>query len=203
LAVKAVAVGCLLELEAEVVLNRLVAGNAVAADISPTHRWTSPSLHEDKDPCCVINEAHTYRLSSAQLCLTSTRSPFVHKHSRAIVMTIPSRKPFEAKLSHDGHTYTPGEGTAGLHPGLKTYGVIDPAEKVGAGAEEKVWECIVVGAGYTGLIAARDLVKAGVSLPGIDSLLAFGPLTWTREANAPSGSPGPSRWEDMECRNRR
>jgi hypothetical protein len=118
-------------------------------------------------------------------------------------MTIPSRNPFEAKLSHDGHTYNPGKGSAGLHPGLKTYGVIDPAEKIGAAAEEKVWECIVIGAGYTGLIAARDLVKAGVSLPSNDSLLGFGRLTWSREANTPSGSPRPSRWEDMERRNRR
>lgn len=67
---------------------------------------------------------------------------------------------YQAKLSHDGYTYTKKEG---LVAGLHTYGVIQPAHKIRDADDGTVWEAIVIGAGYTGLIAARDLVKAGES----------------------------------------
>ena len=66
---------------------------------------------------------------------------------------------YEANLSHDGHTYTKKDG---LLAGLYTYGVVKPERKLREGDENKIWEAIVIGAGYSGLIAARDLVKAGV-----------------------------------------
>lgn len=65
---------------------------------------------------------------------------------------------YNANLSTDGHIYTKGDGLVG---GLHTYGVIHPERKVRLADEENVWEAIVIGAGYAGLIAARDLVKAG------------------------------------------
>lgn len=65
---------------------------------------------------------------------------------------------YEAKLSKDGYTYTKGNGLVG---GLRTYGVIQPERKIRQTDEGSIWEAIVIGAGYAGLIAARDLVKAG------------------------------------------
>jgi NADPH-dependent 2,4-dienoyl-CoA reductase/sulfur reductase-like enzyme len=65
---------------------------------------------------------------------------------------------YHAALSHDGYTYTKHDG---LVQGLRTYGFIQPQSKIGDADAGKVWDAIVIGAGYTGLIAARDLVKAG------------------------------------------
>ena len=66
--------------------------------------------------------------------------------------------PFEAHLSHDGYIYTEKDGLAS---GVYTYGVIQPDSNIRDGNDDETWEAIVIGAGYTGLIAARDLVKAG------------------------------------------
>lgn len=65
---------------------------------------------------------------------------------------------YQANLSHDGYIYTKHDG---LVQGLCTYGVIQPESKIRNIGTRRVWDAIVVGAGYTGLIAARDLVKAG------------------------------------------
>ena len=66
--------------------------------------------------------------------------------------------PYQANLSHDGHTYTTQDG---LVAGLHTYGVIQPESTVLHASDDHEWEAIVIGAGYAGLVAARDLVKAG------------------------------------------
>lgn len=66
--------------------------------------------------------------------------------------------PYQANPSHDGHTYTKKDGLVG---GLRTYGVIQPERNIRPADEDDIWEAIVIGAGYAGLIAARDLVKAG------------------------------------------
>ncbi|KAK2601155.1 hypothetical protein N8I77_010625 [Diaporthe amygdali] len=63
----------------------------------------------------------------------------------------------QAKMSHDGYIYTKKHG---LLRGLPTYGVVQPERKVGHTNDDYIWEAVVIGAGYTGLIAARDLVKA-------------------------------------------
>lgn len=64
----------------------------------------------------------------------------------------------EAKLSEEGYTYTKTDGLVG---GLRTYSVIQPQRSIRQSDDGKTWEAIVIGAGYAGLIAARDLVKAG------------------------------------------
>lgn len=65
---------------------------------------------------------------------------------------------YEAKASKDGHVYTKRDGLLG---GLNTYAVIQPDTKVRPIGEDHIWEAIVIGAGYAGLVAARDLVKVG------------------------------------------
>lgn len=65
---------------------------------------------------------------------------------------------YQANLSRDGYSYTRKDG---LVSGLHTYGVIQPERKMRQVDQSYVWDAIVVGAGYAGLIAARDLVKAG------------------------------------------
>lgn len=65
---------------------------------------------------------------------------------------------YQAKLSSEGHIYNKRDGLVG---GLHTYGVIEAESKIYQPELGYVWDAIVVGAGYAGLIAARDLVKAG------------------------------------------
>lgn len=75
--------------------------------------------------------------------------------------------PYQAKLTSDGHSYTK-EG--GLVAGLHTYSVIEPECNFQSVQDD--WEAIVIGAGYAGLVAARDLIKAG------KSYLLYPPLPW-------------------------
>jgi heterodisulfide reductase subunit A-like polyferredoxin len=67
---------------------------------------------------------------------------------------------YYANLSRDGHTYTKKHG---LVRGLSTYAVIKPERKIRQADEGQTWQAIVIGSGYAGLVAARDLVKAGES----------------------------------------
>ena len=50
---------------------------------------------------------------------------------------------------------------SGLQAGLPCKGVIEPAQQIDDST--KVFDAIVVGAGYTGLIAARDMTVSGTS----------------------------------------
>lgn len=79
----------------------------------------------------------------------------LHISPRKLTLTM---SPYRANLSNEGHTYTKQEG---LVAGLRTYGVVQPERKIRQVDDGNVWEAIVIGSGYAGLIAARDLVKAG------------------------------------------
>lgn len=70
--------------------------------------------------------------------------------------------PYQASPSSDGYVY---DKQNGLVRGLHTYGVIRPQSNIRNGHDGEVGDAIVIGAGYSGLIAARDLVKAGMSPP--------------------------------------
>lgn len=59
-------------------------------------------------------------------------------------------------MSRDGHEYTKQHG---LKSGLPTQAVVKPERRIFS--PNDTWEVIVIGGGYAGLIAARDLVKAG------------------------------------------
>jgi NADPH-dependent 2,4-dienoyl-CoA reductase/sulfur reductase-like enzyme len=50
----------------------------------------------------------------------------------------------------------------GLSGGFETDAVVEPAQVLQGKTR---WDCVVIGAGYAGLIAARDLVISGAFLP--------------------------------------
>lgn len=54
---------------------------------------------------------------------------------------------------------------AGVRPGLESDAVVTPPRSVRAAT--KVYDAIVVGAGYAGLAAARDLVKLSAFFLGL------------------------------------
>ncbi|KAK2685704.1 hypothetical protein QWA68_015452 [Fusarium oxysporum] len=87
---------------------------------------------------------------------------------------------YRANLSSEGYTYTK-EG--GLATGLCTYGVIQPERKIRQGEENKVWDAVVIGAGYAGLIATRDLVKAGKKTLLVEARDRIGGRTWSAEVD--------------------
>lgn len=66
---------------------------------------------------------------------------------------------YHAEKSIDGYLYSKQDG---LSRGLKTYALIKPESNFRSGHDDQVCDAIVIGAGYAGLIAARDLVKAGM-----------------------------------------
>lgn len=51
----------------------------------------------------------------------------------------------------------------GLTPGLPTQAVIEPAQSIAS--PSKVYDVLVIGAGYAGLTATRDLAAAGQHIP--------------------------------------
>ncbi|KAI9901382.1 hypothetical protein N3K66_003199 [Trichothecium roseum] len=93
---------------------------------------------------------------------------------------MPTTSSFTANLSHDGHTYTKKDGLVG---GLYTYGVIQPERKIRHADEGCVWDAVVIGAGYTGLVAARDLVKAGKKTLLVEARDRVGGRTWSAEVD--------------------
>ncbi|KAI0184918.1 hypothetical protein EV127DRAFT_443024 [Xylaria flabelliformis] len=88
--------------------------------------------------------------------------------------------PYHANLSNEGYVYTKEEG---LVSGLRTYGVIKPERHIRQTDDGNVWEAIVIGAGYAGLIAARDLVKAGKRTLLLEARDRVGGRTWSAEVN--------------------
>ncbi|PIA93864.1 Monoamine oxidase N [Cercospora beticola] len=88
--------------------------------------------------------------------------------------------PYQANLSHDGYTYTKIEG---LTKGLHTYCVIKPQRKIHEGSKDQLWEAIVIGSGYAGLVAARDLVKAGKRTLLLEGRDRVGGRTWSAEVD--------------------
>jgi NADPH-dependent 2,4-dienoyl-CoA reductase/sulfur reductase-like enzyme len=75
--------------------------------------------------------------------------------------------------SRDGFQWTPEEGLA---QGVPSIGVISPPTNVTSASEP--WDVIVVGGGYSGLTATRDLCVAGMRDSG-DWLLKY----WNLSSN--------------------
>jgi hypothetical protein len=78
----------------------------------------------------------------------------------------------------EGFTYSPA---AGLKRGVVTEGAIRPLQSLSAKADSKPFDVIVIGAGYTGLSAARDLTLAGRSVLLLDARDRIGGRTWTSQ----------------------
>jgi NADPH-dependent 2,4-dienoyl-CoA reductase/sulfur reductase-like enzyme len=68
------------------------------------------------------------------------------------------QKPYHTMgKSREGWQWTSVEG---LQPGLMTQAFVEPAQKIDAYTD--VYDAIVIGAGYTGLTATRDLTTSGM-----------------------------------------
>lgn len=102
---------------------------------------------------------------------------------------------YHAALSADGYVY---DKENGLVRGLHTYGVIRPESNVRNAHDGQVRDAIVIGAGYSGLIAARDLVKAGTYARkrGTEGDV----LTPSRRPHHPARSTRSHRRPHLECR---
>jgi hypothetical protein len=63
--------------------------------------------------------------------------------------------------SIDGYQWTP---VGGIQKGLESIGAIRPTSNL-AGKQTTSFDVVVIGAGYAGLIAARDLINYGSNSP--------------------------------------
>lgn len=76
------------------------------------------------------------------------------------VVSICTRLLNMASITADGYQYFPD---SGLKPGLPTQAVITPSSR--NVESDKTYDVIVIGAGYAGLIASRELASRGTWLP--------------------------------------
>lgn len=60
--------------------------------------------------------------------------------------------------TNDGLTWTP---STGVRHGLPTIGAVEPLTHFASSKADQVHDVIVIGAGYAGLIASRDLATQG------------------------------------------
>ncbi|EGX88432.1 monoamine oxidase N [Cordyceps militaris CM01] len=79
----------------------------------------------------------------------------------------------------DGFTWTP---SAGRRNGLPTIGVVQPPE-YSIQPDDDVHDVIVIGAGYAGLIAARDLTTQGKTTLLLEARDRLGGRTWNATIN--------------------
>ncbi|OAL44422.1 flavin-containing amine oxidase [Pyrenochaeta sp. DS3sAY3a] len=83
------------------------------------------------------------------------------------------------KNSRDGATWTPAEG---LQAGLPSISVIEPQEYALPECPD-VFDVIIIGAGYTGLVAARDLTTQGKTVLLLEARDRIGGRTWHSTMN--------------------
>ncbi|OGM44145.1 hypothetical protein ABOM_006990 [Aspergillus bombycis] len=84
------------------------------------------------------------------------------------------------KKTQDGYLWTKGTGVrkGNLHCG----GVVDPPERQTAPADY-IYDAIVIGAGYSGLMAARDMTDCGLSVLMLEARDRVGGRTYTVESD--------------------
>jgi alkyl hydroperoxide reductase subunit AhpF len=127
------------------------------------HEWRSPHLdksvrtHErisqaisarQKVTFCIIHLVHSFR----QLVLSQLLCTRLPKTIDRELTTYPHRM-----TSQDGYQWTQ---KSGLVKGVPSIGVITPSQKIQD--SKKPFDVIVVGAGYSGLTAARDAAVSGM-----------------------------------------
>lgn len=104
-----------------------------------------------------------------------------------------------APKTSDGYLWTPEKGIQ--HGAIETDAVVSPQRSI-SGWEGKVYDAIVIGAGYAGLSAACDLCGSSMSVsrPRIfDFTVNSGGNRTFRVAPRGSGS---NRWEDIHGQQR-
>lgn len=80
---------------------------------------------------------------------------------------------FVGNISQEGYQWTPKEG---LQAGIPSLGVVNPPSNE---KSDKLHDVVVLGAGYTGLTAIRDLTVAGHSVLVIEGRDRIGGRTWS------------------------
>lgn len=78
--------------------------------------------------------------------------------------------------TREGYEWTKSNG---LQHGLPTIAAISPTTSLQPGIDS--FDAIVIGSGYTGLTAARDLTLAGASVMLLEARDRIGGRTWTSE----------------------
>lgn len=80
--------------------------------------------------------------------------------------------------SREGYQWTQKDG---LRSGLATMGVVKPASNIDVSAvtQDALFDAVVIGAGYAGLTAARDLTFAGSMVLLLEARDRIGGRTWT------------------------
>ncbi|CAI6029602.1 unnamed protein product [Clonostachys chloroleuca] len=81
--------------------------------------------------------------------------------------------------SSEGFTWTP---SGGIRHGLPTIGAVDPPTFF-ASSKDQVYDVIVVGAGYAGLVASRDLATQGKKTLLVEARDRLGGRTWHSTIN--------------------
>ncbi|KAF4457660.1 hypothetical protein FALBO_15168, partial [Fusarium albosuccineum] len=75
---------------------------------------------------------------------------------------------------NEGFAWTP---STGFTKGLPTLGVVDPPQRIGL-PQEAIYDVIVIGAGYAGLVSSRDLSTQGKKSLLLDGRDRLGGRTW-------------------------
>ncbi|KAK4543046.1 hypothetical protein LTR36_005823 [Oleoguttula mirabilis] len=78
--------------------------------------------------------------------------------------------------SRDGHQWTPA---SGLQKGIPSISVINPPTNIVSSEQE--YDVAIIGAGYTGLTAARDLTAAGHKVLLLEARDRIGGRTWSSD----------------------
>lgn len=76
--------------------------------------------------------------------------------------------------SHDGFQWTKERG---LEPGVPSIGVVNPSSRIQS--SDQLYDAIVIGAGYAGLTAARDLTTCGHRVLLLEARDRIGGRAWT------------------------
>ena len=82
----------------------------------------------------------------------------------------------EWNRTREGYQWTK---QGGLHPGVSTTAVVKPSSNLERGTDTTVFDVIVIGAGYAGLTAARDLTTSGAKVLLLEARDRIGGRTFT------------------------
>jgi hypothetical protein len=96
--------------------------------------------------------------------------------------------------TREGFTWTP---QGGLKAGLPCIGAINPPEHKLPVEDHSVFDVIVIGAGYTGLVATRDLATQGSFKPLFPNPQNIRMIISCRPSSASLGGKRPNWWPNV------